>query len=90
MLLLSELVKQMPEGVYIRSLKQNKIQISLNAYAQSSERISTLMRNIEASPWLDKFQLIEMKAVKVDKRRLNVFDLNASLKRVPVESGVKK
>ena len=88
--LLSELVKQMPEGVYIRSLKQNGIQISLNGYAQSSARVSTLMRNIEASPWLEKPQLIEIKAVTVDKRRLNEFNLNAFLKRAPAESGGKK
>ena len=50
--LLSELVKQMPEGVYIRSLRQEGVKISLGGYAQSNARVSTLMRNIEASPWL--------------------------------------
>ena len=83
--LLSELVKQMPEGVYVRSLKQNGINISLNGYAQSNARVSTLMRNIEASPWLEKPVLIEIKAVTVDKRRLNEFNLNAALKRDPVQ-----
>ena len=66
--LLSELVKQMPEGVYLRSLKQEGQRISLGGYAQSSARVSTLMRNIEASPWLEKPQLLEIKAVLVDKR----------------------
>ena len=47
--LLSELVKQMPEGVYLRSIKQENAKISLFGYAQSSARVSTLMRNIEAS-----------------------------------------
>jgi type IV pilus assembly protein PilN len=42
------------------------------------------MRNIEASPWLEKPQLIEIKAVTVDKRRLNEFSMNAALKRTPV------
>ncbi len=88
--LLSELVKQMPEGVYIRSLKQNGIQISLNGYAQSNARVSTLMRNIDASPWLEKPQLVEIKAVTVDKRRLNEFTLNAALKRAPADSGARK
>ena len=57
--LLNELVKQMPEGVYIRSIKQEGTRISLNGYAQSNARVSTLMRNIEASSWLEKRQLID-------------------------------
>ena len=88
--LLSELVKQMPEGVYIRSLRQEGVKISLGGYAQSNARVSTLMRNIEASPWLEKPRLIEIKAVQVDKRRLNEFNLEASLKRAPLEEGGKK
>ncbi len=88
--LLSEMVKQMPEGVYVRSIKQDGVRISLSGYAQSNARVSTLMRNIEASPWLEKPQLIEIKAITVEKRRLNEFNMNASLKRAPVEDGGKK
>ncbi|MFZ4536681.1 PilN domain-containing protein [Propionivibrio sp.] len=88
--LLSELVKQIPEGVYIRSIKQDGFKVSLIGYAQSNARVSTLMRNIEASPWLEKPQLIEIKATSVDKRRLNEFNMNISLKRPPVEDGGKK
>lgn len=88
--LLGEMVKQMPEGVYVRSIKQDGVKISLSGIAQSSARVSTLMRNIEASPWLEKPQLIEIKAVMLDKRRLNEFSMNASLKRAPVEDGGKK
>lgn len=88
--LLSELVKQMPEGVYLRSIKQDGVKISLSGYAQSSARVSTLMRNVEASPWLEKPLLIEIKAVIVDKRRLNEFSMNAFLKRAPAEDGGKK
>jgi type IV pilus assembly protein PilN len=88
--LLGEMVKQMPEGVYIRSMKQDGVKISLSGYAQSNARVSTLMRNIEASPWLEKPQLIEIKAVILDKRRLNEFSMNASLKRAPVQDGGKK
>ncbi|HPT50345.1 MAG TPA: PilN domain-containing protein [Accumulibacter sp.] len=84
--LLSELAKQMPEGVYVRSLKQEGQKIFLNGFAQSSARVSTLMRNIEASPWLEKPVLVEIKAAAVDKRRLNEFSLNLSLKRAVIES----
>ena len=88
--LLSELAKQMPEGVYLRSLKQEGQRISLGGYAQSSARVSTLMRNIEASPWLEKPQLLEIKAVLVDKRRLNEFTMNASIKRKTTGGGEQK
>lgn len=81
--LLSELAKQMPEGVYVRSVKQDGVKITLIGYAQSNARVSTLMRNIEASPWLEKPQLVEIKAVTVDKRRLSEFNLNAAVKRSP-------
>jgi len=88
--LLTEMTRQMPEGVYIRSLKQDGVKISLNGYAQSNARVSTLMRNIEASPWLEKPQLVEIKAVIVDKRRLNEFNMNAALKREPIQDGGQK
>lgn len=88
--LLSELAKQMPEGVYIRSLKQEGVRISMVGYAQSNARVLTLMRNIEASQWLEKPRLIEIKAAMVEKRRLNEFSLEAALKRAPVDEGVKK
>lgn len=88
--LLSELAKQMPEGVYLRSVKQDGQKVSLGGYAQSNARVSTLMRNIDASPWLEKPQLLEIKAVIAEKRRLNEFSLNASLKRVPAQEAEKK
>ena len=79
--LLSELVKQMPEGVYLRSMKQSGAKVSLIGYAQSNARVSTLMRNIEASEWMERPELVEIKAVTVERRRLNEFNLNAFMKR---------
>lgn len=88
--LLSELVKQMPEGVYVRSIKQDGRKISLSGYAQSNARVSTLMRNIEASPWLENPNLIEIKAVTVEKRRLNEFNMDLFLKQVVDQAEGKK
>jgi type IV pilus assembly protein PilN len=78
--LLSELVKQLPEGIYIRSIKQTETKVSVNGYAQSSARVSALMRNIEASPWLERPLLIEVKASVVDKRRVNEFNMDFHMK----------
>jgi type IV pilus assembly protein PilN len=83
--LLDELVKQMPEGVYLKSVSQRGLRVHLQGYAQSNARVSTLMRNIEASPWLEKPQLIEVRATMVDKKRVSEFNLNLQLKRVAAE-----
>jgi type IV pilus assembly protein PilN len=83
--LLDELVRQMPDGVYLRSVSQKGLRVNLVGYAQSNARVSTLMRNIEASPWLEKPELIEVRAANVDKKRVSEFNLFLSLKRVATE-----
>jgi type IV pilus assembly protein PilN len=79
--LLDQLVRQMPEGVYLQSVKQSGQAISLRGYSQSNARVSTLMRNIESSAWLSGPQLIEIKAAKVGGKRLSEFSMNLQLKR---------
>jgi type IV pilus assembly protein PilN len=84
--LLDQLVRQMPDGVYLKSVKQKGLAVNLVGYAQSNARVSSLMRNIESSPWLEKPELVEIKATTVDKKRVSEFNLNLSLKRLqPVE-----
>lgn len=83
--LLDELVRQMPEGVYLKSVSQKGLRVNLVGYAQSNARVSTLMRNIEASPWLERPQLVEVKAANVDKKRVSEFNMFLSLKRVATE-----
>src|SRR2546427_431062 len=84
--LLDQLVRQGPAGGYPRSTVQRGLRVKLLGYAQSNARVSTLMRNIEASPWLELPQLVEVKANNVDKRRVSDFDLNLSLKRTATEA----
>ena len=84
--LLDELVKQMPEGVFLKSIAQKGMRVQLLGYAQSNARVSTLMRNIEASRWLGDPELIEVKAATLDKRRVSEFTLFVSLKRAPADS----
>ena len=88
--LMDELVKQMPEGVYLKSVSQKGLRINLAGYAQSNARVSTLMRNIESSPWLTSPELIEVKSAVVDKRRISEFNMFISLKRTqPDAKGAK-
>ncbi|MFA5172614.1 MAG: PilN domain-containing protein [Sulfuriferula sp.] len=77
--LLDELVRDLPDGVYLKSIKQSGNTINLTGYAQSSARVSTLMRNLDASPWLDGSQLIEIKSATVQGLRANEFTLAVNL-----------
>jgi len=83
--ILDQLVRQLPDGIYLRSVKQTGPRIQLVGYAQSSARVSTLMRNIDASPWLTQPELVEIKLVPspiAKDLRINEFTLNAKLKQV--------
>lgn len=88
--LLNELVKQVPEGIYLKSLKQNGLNVNITGYAQSNARVSALMRNLEASPWLEQPRLIETKAVVLNGRRINEFGMNFVLTRVAAGTGKEK
>lgn len=88
--LMDELVRVVPEGVYLKGVKERGLNVSLNGYALSNARVSTLMRNIDASPWLEKAHLVEIKAVTLKKRRLSEFYLNMALKRPQTPGKEKK
>jgi type IV pilus assembly protein PilN len=79
--LLDQLVRQMPEGVYLNRLTQRGLKVDIIGYAQSNARVSTLMRNVESSPWLERPVLVEVKAANVDKRRISEFSMFLFLKR---------
>ncbi len=79
--LLDQMLRILPDGVYLKSLKQTGYQISIAGYAQSSARVSTLMRSISDSPWLDTPTLIEVHSTTVGGARLNEFSLNFNLKK---------
>jgi type IV pilus assembly protein PilN len=79
--LLEQLVRQVPDGVYIRSFKQQGLKVSVQGYAQSNARVSTLMRNIASSPYLEKPDLVEIKAAAVNNKRVAEFSMNLSLKQ---------
>ena len=86
--LLDQLLRQLPEGVYLKSVKQNGAKVNLTGYAQSNARVSTLMRNLGASPYLENPELVEIKAVPsptTPGSRINEFSMNISIKRAQVE-----
>ena len=84
--LLDQLVRQLPDGVYLRSVKQNASMVNIAGYAQSNARVSSLLRNLEASPWLEQPSLVEIKAASTANARLNEFSINVKLTRVASEA----
>lgn len=84
--LMDELVKQVPEGIYLRSFKQEGQRVALNGYAQSNERVSELLRNLgNNSPWLERPDLIEIRSTTAgqgkDAKRVFEFTVNVGIKR---------
>lgn len=81
--LLDQMLRILPDGVYLASIKQSGNRINLVGYAQSNARVSTLMRAIEDSPWLDSPSLVEIHAATANGVRVNQFTLNFNLTKQP-------
>ena len=86
--LLDQLLRQLPEGIYLKAVKQTGVKVNVLGYAQSNARVSTLMRNLGASPYLENPELVEIKAVLLNNdpnKRVNEFSMNISVKRAKME-----
>ena len=85
--LFNELVRQLPDGVYITSLKQTDQTVVMQGMAQSNERVSEMLRNLSSNtPWLSKPDLVEIVASSLalsarDQRRVSTFNLAFQLVR---------
>lgn len=88
--LLNDLARLTPEGIYLRSVKQAGLNITLTGVAQSNARVSSLMHNLETSAILEKPTLVEIRSDNSSKRRLSQFTLTIRVKRAdqsPVKGG---
>lgn len=85
--LLSDLVAQTPEGIYLTSIRQNGQVVAITGVAQTNERVSEFLRNTAYnSTWLEKPELVEIKAstqqmANREQRRLFDFSMRVTLKR---------
>lgn len=77
--LLDQMLRILPDGIYIKSLKQVGDSVNMVGFAQSNSRISTLMRAIDDSPWLERPSLVEIHAATAAGTRVGEFTLNFSL-----------
>ena len=78
--ILDELSRQLPEGLYLKSIKQQGNLITLEGVADTNARVATLVRNLSVSNWMESPNLIEIKSIIVNGVKQNDFTLNVSLK----------
>ncbi len=78
--LFDELARAIPEGVHLKSIKQTGTRITISGEAQSSTRVSALMRNIDKSPWLKNpdLSVVETTIQKEDSGRTSSFTIIAT------------
>jgi len=79
--LLDQLVRQLPDGMYLKSIRQKGTKVSISGYTQSQARVSTLMRNLEGSQYLQNAHLIEIKSAAQGGQRINEFTMNIDVTR---------
>lgn len=85
--LMTELVKQLPDGVFISSLRQENQNVTLQGTAQSNERVSELLRNLaNNTPWFSRPELVEIVAGSIaltpkDQKRVSNFTMRVRLVR---------
>ncbi len=96
--LLDELVKYTPEGIFIKQIKQEEKKLTVIGLAQSNERVSELLRNLQSNtPWMEKPELIEIKSATLgptnnsrEGKRVFEFQLSTTIKSTPATDPVVK
>jgi len=88
--LMDQLVRQLPDGVYLKAVKQNGQKVTISGLTQSQARVSTLMRNLDSSPNLENPSLIEIKAIQQGNQRINEFTMNIDITRPRTEEDSRK
>lgn len=78
--LMDELVRTLPDGVYLKTFQQKDRSLEMDGVAQSNARVSDYMRNIDASEWLTGPRLDLIKTTEVNRTRVANFSLRGSQK----------
>lgn len=79
--LMDQMLRILPDGVYLQTLKQDGNQVTIVGFSQSNARISTLMRAVDDSPWLEGATLVEIHASPTAGGRQSQFTLKFNLSR---------
>lgn len=84
-IILDELSRRLPEGMYLKSIKQVGSVISIEGVADTNASIASLVRNLSSSSWLEAPNLIEIKSIIVNSLKQNAFTLTVNIKVPKVE-----
>jgi len=87
--LFDELTRRLPDGLYLKSVKQSGDSIALSGYAQSSARVSTYMRALDETPLFQDPVLVEVKAAQVGNLRVNEFSMNVKIAHLALQAAAK-
>lgn len=87
--LFDQMIRLLPEGLYLKSFKQVGDTLTIDGYTQSSARVSTLMRNLDDSPWFESAGLVEIKAATVNNLRANEFVLTVKQSRQQADAATE-
>ncbi|KVW96883.1 PilN domain-containing protein [Thiobacillus denitrificans] len=88
--LFDQMIRLLPDGLYLKSFKQAGDIITISGYTQSSARVSTLMRNLNDSPWFESADLVEIKSATVNNLRANEFVLSVKQARQQMDDANNK
>lgn len=86
---MDEIARQLPEGMFLRSIKQQANIIEIQGVADTNARVATLVRNLSASNWMESPNLLEIKANTINNVKQNEFTLNVLLKSPQVDTPQK-
>ena len=79
-IVLDELSRLLPEGMYFKSIKQQGVVISIEGIADTNARVAALVKSLSTSNWLEMPNLVEIKSVLVNNLKQNVFTLTVNIK----------
>ena len=88
--ILDELTRQLPEGIYLKSIKQTGNLITIDGVADTNARVATLVRNLGVSNWMESPNLVVINAATVNNIKQNEFTVTVSLKTQKTEEAPKK
>lgn len=88
--ILDELSRQLPEGIYLKSIKQTGNLITIDGVADTNARVATLVRNLSVSNWMESPNLVVINAATINNIKQNEFTVTVKLKTQKTEEAPKK
>lgn len=90
-ILLDEIARQLPEGIYLKGIRQQGDLITLDGVADTNARVATLVRNFGGSQWMESPELIEIHSIAVNNLKQSAFTITVKQKaQQPAEAEKKK